>query len=68
MKRVKIVKDGFKCERCGGEWVPKSNKKPTVCPKCYSPYWDRPRKNKRKQVKTKDRLADFYDKQIKKGD
>ena len=35
----------FVCERCGHEWPPRdATKKPTVCPKCRSPYWDKPRK------------------------
>lgn len=44
MARVKI--DGFRCERCEHEWVPrdKAAPDPKVCPKCKSPYWDRPRK------------------------
>ena len=30
--------------RCGHEWVPRDSKEPKVCPKCKSPYWDRPKK------------------------
>jgi predicted Zn-ribbon and HTH transcriptional regulator len=45
MARVKITIEGFKCERCGHEWSPMDIKKePAVCPKCKSPYWNRPRK------------------------
>jgi len=33
------------CERCGHEWITRNLKKPKVCPKCKSPYWDTPRKN-----------------------
>ena len=41
-----IVKlSGFKCERCGHEWLPRNHQDhPRVCPKCKSPYWDKPRK------------------------
>ena len=40
-----ITLHGFRCERCGHEWKPKSNDvTPTICPKCKSPYWDKPRK------------------------
>jgi len=47
MAIVKIVKRGFKCERCSHEWIPKNiNFEPTVCPKCKSPYWNKPRKLK----------------------
>src|SRR5256885_1181087 len=36
---------GYRCLRCGHEWVPKNKEqKPRVCPKCKNPYWDRPRK------------------------
>jgi hypothetical protein len=37
---------GYRCERCGHEWVPRGdlNIEPRVCPKCKSPYWDRERK------------------------
>lgn len=31
---------GYRCVRCGHEWLPRD---PKVCPKCKSPYWDRPR-------------------------
>jgi len=36
----------FRCLRCGHEWASKQ-KQPKVCPKCRSPYWDRPRKPKK---------------------
>ncbi len=41
----------FKCERCDHDWIPRKpwkegDKLPTVCPKCKSPYWNRPRKKK----------------------
>lgn len=35
----------WQCERCGHTWVPRDTETtPRVCPKCKSPYWDRPRK------------------------
>ncbi|MCJ7443057.1 MAG: hypothetical protein MUO26_00750 [Methanotrichaceae archaeon] len=33
----------FECLRCGHKWIPRSDQKPTVCPKCSSPYWDKPK-------------------------
>lgn len=37
---------GFECERCGYQWVPRNiDQPPRVCPKCKSPYWDRPRRS-----------------------
>ena len=36
---------GYKCERCDHEWVPRDkNQEPLVCPRCKSPYWNRPKK------------------------
>src|SRR5437762_3084426 len=44
-RRVPITLMGFRCERCEHEWVPRdSDSDPKTCPKCKSPYWDRPRK------------------------
>jgi predicted Zn-ribbon and HTH transcriptional regulator len=49
MARVSLP--GWKCERCGHVWVSRQQwtDEPRVCPKCKSPYWNRPRqKSKRK--------------------
>ena len=32
------------CLRCGHDWYPRSPEAPKQCPKCRSPYWNRPRK------------------------
>lgn len=42
-----ITLKGFVCERCGHKWVPRENEIPRVCPKCKSPYWNKPRKLER---------------------
>ena len=44
MGEIKI--DGYICERCSHKWISRANsvKKPLVCPKCKSPYWNIPRK------------------------
>jgi len=36
------------CERCGHAWTARYPTKPPprTCPKCKSPYWDRPRQRK----------------------
>lgn len=36
----------YRCERCQHEWIPRKmiKKLPVVCPKCKSPYWNRPKK------------------------
>lgn len=40
---------GFRCERCGHEWIPRGgiDTEPKVCPNpaCKSPYWNKPRKS-----------------------
>ncbi len=38
-----VTVTAFKCERCGHVWLPKTERRPTICPKCKSPYWDKPR-------------------------
>ncbi len=45
MPKVPITVMGYRCSRCGHEWVPKNgDRQPVACPKCKSPYWDRPRR------------------------
>lgn len=44
VKMVSITLQGYRCERCKHEWLPKGKEAPMVCPKCKSPYWSRPRK------------------------
>lgn len=34
------------CHRCGKTWWPRRPSKPARCPRCKSPYWDRPRRRK----------------------
>jgi DNA-directed RNA polymerase subunit RPC12/RpoP len=46
MPKVEIKVMGYRCERCEHEWVPKAQTEPRVCPRCKSPYWNRPRKSK----------------------
>ncbi|MBS3136506.1 hypothetical protein J4401_06135 [Candidatus Woesearchaeota archaeon] len=50
MARIKLVVDGFQCERCSHKWIPRVKRYPVICPSCKSPYWDKPRRNKRKNV------------------
>ena len=47
MARVPITVMGYRCERCGHEWIPRggTDDEPRVCPKCRSPWWNRPRKS-----------------------
>jgi DNA-directed RNA polymerase subunit RPC12/RpoP len=45
MARVPITKMGYRCERCGHEWLPRNPKRePPACPKCRSRRWDHPAK------------------------
>lgn len=37
----------LKCLRCEHTWTPRKSKI-TICPKCKSPYWNKPRKQKAK--------------------
>src|SRR6516162_3501014 len=48
MARVPITAMGFRCERCGHEWVPRGGpeEQPRTCPRCRSPYWDQPKKER----------------------
>ena len=49
---------GYVCERCEHEWIPKNkDDKPRVCPKCKSPYWDKPRRNKAGKKKSSKKKA-----------
>jgi len=45
--RVPITVMGFHCERCEHEWIPRgeNDDEPKVCPRCKTPYWNRPRTN-----------------------
>ena len=42
IEKITVLK--CKCERCSHSWITRSEEMPKVCPKCKSPYWDRPRK------------------------
>ena len=43
MGRIEVKVPGYRCERCGHEWVPRTGAVPRVCPKCKSAYWDVPK-------------------------
>ena len=47
----RIQVDGFQCGRCEHIWTPRNKESPKVCPRCKSPYWDTPRKNKQAKQK-----------------
>ena len=59
MVRVPITVMGYRCERCSHEWIPRggSEEDPRVCPKCRSPWWDRPRKSMMPYEEFRERIA-----------
>ena len=62
MAKVPITVMGFRCERCGHEWVPRDfDSEPRVCPKCKSPYWDTPRQQEPTNQKAKRRKGARHD-------
>ena len=46
IEEIKVLK--CNCERCKNEWITRRKEAPTVCPKCKSPYWNKPKKYKKK--------------------
>ncbi|MBD3252876.1 hypothetical protein GF386_04040 [Candidatus Pacearchaeota archaeon] len=38
----------YKCERCDHRWIGRTKEIPITCPKCRSPYWNKPKKNENK--------------------
>ncbi len=46
MAEIKITLTGYRCERCNHRWVPRDKMSmPIICPKCKSPYWNKPRRD-----------------------
>lgn len=44
-QELRVTFDGYRCARCEHEWVPrKGGNTPRICPKCKSPYYNRPRR------------------------
>ncbi len=41
----KVTLEGYECERCRHQWVKRESTEgdPIICPKCKSPYWNKPR-------------------------
>ena len=59
-----------KCKRCGHEWAPRNKKEtPIICPKCKSPYWNKPyiradkvKENRRQTMKPKQNIRAINEK------
>jgi len=47
MAALTITLPRLRCTRCTYTWVPRKETAPKHCPKCKSPYWDKPRGQKR---------------------
>ncbi len=45
---VSVALPTFKCVRCKHEWVPRKPERSMTCASCRSPYWDVPRKAKKR--------------------
>jgi predicted Zn-ribbon and HTH transcriptional regulator len=47
MGEIKV--DGYRCERCSHIWISRNGRteSPVVCPRCKSPYWNKPKILKR---------------------
>ena len=47
----RIIIEGYRCQRCNHHWAPRNGtgyrdkEDPKTCPKCKSPYWNKPRTN-----------------------
>jgi len=39
----------YECLRCGHRWIGRLETKPVRCPRCQSPYYDRPRQQPQKR-------------------
>src|SRR4030095_1662303 len=37
---------GWRCNRCGHRWMPRTPNEPIYCPQCRSPYWNKRRRKK----------------------
>jgi len=51
-----IVITELACLRCGGTWIPRKVQLPSYCPKCNSPYWNKPRRIKKSEKKDENRI------------
>jgi predicted Zn-ribbon and HTH transcriptional regulator len=55
MAKIQLTVWGYRCERCEHEWIPRDkDEEPRVCPKCKSPYWNKPRKSANGKKKHKE--------------
>lgn len=53
---AKVQLWGYRCLRCGHEWLPRdreTTEEPKVCPHCKNPYWNKPRQTEARKGKAK---------------
>lgn len=64
---ARITVEGYRCERCDHEWVPRETTEgdPTICPYCKSPYWNKPRLS---SIKKRAIIRHFKNKRRQKND
>ena len=46
----------LECKRCGYKWMAKFDKKPKVCSRCKSIYWEKELTNYWKEVRRKNKV------------
>lgn len=50
MAKIKETVWLWVCERCGYKWLPRdADVEPKRCPGCKSPYWNKPRQDRKKR-------------------
>lgn len=52
----KIEVTQLSCQRCEHTWIPRHENPPRHCPKCKSPYWDKPRNFTKPRITFSQRL------------
>jgi len=45
MPEEKVETVRYECARCNHKWFAKKKRKPIICPKCKSAYWDEERES-----------------------
>jgi predicted Zn-ribbon and HTH transcriptional regulator len=53
--KVKITTAGYRCEKCGHEWIKRGKLEPVQCPKCKSARWDEPKQTKTEEQKKEEK-------------
>ena len=51
--KIQVKVEKYVCERCKHIWESRIKTIPKYCPACKSPYWNKPKKEKKKPKKGK---------------